>query len=330
MKKEALLPKLKRMIRSHIELKLIFFAVLTLFLFFLAAPIAMLLLKSFQSSGGAFWTHYIEVFTRSGFWSAVGNSFLAAGGSALITTVLAFLLAYTIHYTNLPHGFLKIIRTGAVLPMLLPTITYGFALIYTFGKQGLLTRILGHQLFPIYGLPGLLIGYVIYTLPVAFLLIHNTMGYIDKKFMVVSALMGDKKSDTFFITILRPLTGTLAASFIQSFFLAFTDFGIPASVGGQYEVLASLLYDEMLGSIPDFNKGAVIDKKEKTNPLAMEMAECIVKYVREELQETYPNPLYEGETVNEANQSAYPSKFPEPLTADLLAGHQEFSERCKK
>ena len=69
MKKEALLPKLKRMIRSHIELKLIFFAVLTLFLFFLAAPIAMLLLKSFQSSGGAFWTHYIEVFTRSGFWS---------------------------------------------------------------------------------------------------------------------------------------------------------------------------------------------------------------------------------------------------------------------
>lgn len=258
MKKEALLPKLKRMIRSHIELKLIFFAVLALFLFFLAAPIAMLLLKSFQSSGGAFWTHYIEVFTRSGFWSAVGNSFLAAGGSALITTVLAFLLAYTIHYTNLPHGFLKIIRTGAVLPMLLPTITYGFALIYTFGKQGLLTRILGHQLFPIYGLPGLLIGYVIYTLPVAFLLIHNTMGYIDKKFMVVSALMGDKKSKTFFITILRPLTGTLAASFIQSFFLAFTDFGIPASVGGQYEVLASLLYDEMLGSIPDFNKGAVI------------------------------------------------------------------------
>ena len=65
MKKEALLPKLKRMIRLHIELKLIFFAVLALFLFFLAVPIAMLLLKSFQSSGCAFWTHYIEVFTRS-------------------------------------------------------------------------------------------------------------------------------------------------------------------------------------------------------------------------------------------------------------------------
>ena len=74
----------------------------------------------------------------------------------------------------------------------------------------------------------------------------------------------------------------------------------------------------------------MIEKDGNTNPLAMEMAECIVKYAREELQQTYPNPLYEGETVNEANQSARPSKFPEPLTADLLARHQEFSERCKK
>ena len=142
--------------------------------------------------------------------------------------------------------------------MLLPTITYGFAIIYSVGKQGLITRLLGHQLFDIYGFTGLLLGYVIYTLPVSFLLIHNTMGYIDKKFMVVSRIMGDGGMKTFWITIIRPLLGTLAASFVQCFFLSFTDFGIPASVGGQYEVVASVLYDEMLGSLPDFNNGAVV------------------------------------------------------------------------
>ncbi len=26
-----------------------------------------------------------------------------------------------------------------------------------------------------------MVGYVIYTIPVAFLLIHNTMGFVDKK-----------------------------------------------------------------------------------------------------------------------------------------------------
>src|SRR5699024_6259260 len=73
-----------------------------------------------------------------------------------------------------------------------------------------------------------------------------------------SRIMGDKPLKTFWITLLRPLTGTLAASFVQCFFLAFTDFGIPASVGGQYEVVASVLYDEMLGSLPNFNNGAVV------------------------------------------------------------------------
>ena len=250
--------KLERLIKSQIEIKIIFIAVAVLFLWFLAAPIILLLLKSFQSTGGDFWVHYVDVFTENGFWTSVGNSFKSAGLSAVITTALAFLLAYTVHYTNLPKPLKKLIHGGAVLPMLLPTITYGFAIIYSFGKQGLITRLLGHQLFDIYGFTGLLLGYVIYTLPVSFLLIHNTMGYIDKKFMVVSRIMGDGGMKTFWITIIRPLLGTLAASFVQCFFLSFTDFGIPASVGGQYEVVASVLYDEMLGSLPDFNNGAVV------------------------------------------------------------------------
>ena len=244
--------------RKNIEIKLIFIAVAVLFLWFLAAPILMLLLKSFQDDTGRIWLHYVEVFTTKGFWQAVGNSFQAAGSSAVVTTILAFVLAYTVNYTNLPRILKKVIRGGAVLPMLLPTITYGFAIIYSFGKQGLVTRLLGRQLFDIYGYGGLLLGYVVYTLPVSFLLIQNTMNYIDKKFMIVSRVMGDKGVKTFGITVLRPLLGTLAASLVQCFFLAFTDFGIPASVGGQYEVVASVLYDEMLGSLPNFNNGAVV------------------------------------------------------------------------
>lgn len=174
--------------KKNIEIKILFGAIVLLFILFLAAPIVMLLLKSFQDGTGKFWIHYVEVLSGKGFWKAVGNSLKAAGSSAAITTVLAFILAYTVHYTNLPGGLKKIVRYGAVLPMLLPTITYGFAIIYAFGRQGLITKLIGHQLFDIYGYGGLLIGYIIYTLPISFLLIHNTMGYIDKKFMVVSRI----------------------------------------------------------------------------------------------------------------------------------------------
>ena len=84
---------------------------------------------------------------------------------------------------------------------------------------------------------------MIYTLPVSFVLLSNAMAYIDKKFMTVSRLMGDKAFATFRMTVMRPLMGTLAASFVQAFFLSFTDFGIPAAVGGEFEVIASVLYD---------------------------------------------------------------------------------------
>lgn len=241
------------MTRTNRELKLIFAVIVVLFAVFLAGPILILLGKSLWD-GGLTGEFYASVLSQKGFLPALGNSFAVAGASAAAAT----LLAYGVHYTGLPKWSKRLITSVATLPMFLPTITYGFAIIYSFGKQGLITRLLGRQLFDIYSFFGLMVGYVIYTIPVAFLLIHNTMGFVDKKTLTVSKVMGDKALSTFWIAVLRPLLGTFAGAFIQAFFLCFTDFGIPASVGGGYEVIATLLYNQMLGGIPDFNRGAVI------------------------------------------------------------------------
>ena len=245
--------------RKNREIKLVFTVLAVFFAGFLAVPMISVLVKSFTGNGeAASLSHYVEVLTGRGFLRALGNSIVISVCSALLATVLAFILAYTIHYTNTGKRYKWLISKAAILPMLLPTITYGFAIIYSFGKQGLLTQLFGRQLFDIYGFNGLLLGYVVYTLPISFTLIDNAMGYIDKRFMIVSRLMGDSPLQTFRMTILIPLLGTLATSFIQTFFLCFTDFGIPASVGGQYEVVASVLYTEMLGSVPNFGNGAVV------------------------------------------------------------------------
>ena len=244
--------------RKHWELTLIFILLVILFATFLAVPAIRLLVKSFWGETGLTTEFYTSVLTAPQFGTALRNSFAVSAASALLAVGIAFVMAYLIHYTRLPRGIRRAIQAVATLPMFLPTITYGFAIIYSFGKQGLITRLLGHQIFNIYGFGGLLLGYVIYTVPVAFLLIHNTMGYVDKKTLVVSKAMGDGHLSTFWIAILRPLLGTLAGAFIQSFFLCFTDFGIPASVGGKYDVVATVLYNEMLGGVPDFNRGAVV------------------------------------------------------------------------
>lgn len=74
---------------------------------------------------------------------------------------------------------------------------------------------------------------------------------------------------------------------------------------------------------------AVIDKGDNTNPLAMEMAACIIQKGRSLLLETYPVPVYEGETANEEMISKNTKEFPEPLTVDLLEEHKKFVEECK-
>ena len=137
------------------EIKGIYALVTGVFLVFLLVPILLLLGKSFEYQGGISLRHYADVFTGKGFAGAFARSTAVASLSAAVTTILAFILSYTIHYTNVPGGLKRFIRLAAVIPMLLPTITYGFAIIYSFGKQGLLTRLLGRQLFDIYGFWGM-------------------------------------------------------------------------------------------------------------------------------------------------------------------------------
>lgn len=246
------MPKAKK------EMRIIYFALILLFAVFLLVPLAVLFIRSFETSEGFALSNYLLVLADEGLTGAIWNSIKISGLTAAITTFLAFVLAYSINCTRICRPLKGAVKIGILVPMLLPTITYGFAIIYSFGKQGLITKIFGQDVPDIYGFNGLLIGYVIYTIPAAFLLINNSFKYIDKKFIIVSKLMGDGWLRSFKNTIIRPLLGTLGGAFVLSFILSFTDFGIPASVGGTYDVVATRLYQVMLGSIPNFNNGAVV------------------------------------------------------------------------
>ena len=240
------------------EMRVVFILILLLFAVFLFLPLIILLIRSFETDQGISLANYIAVWKEPDMLAAAWNSVKVSAAAAIIATVSGFILAYSIHCTRIYSPIKGALRTAIILPMLLPTITYGFAIMYSFGNQGLLTKLFGRNLFEIYGFNGLLTGYVIYTLPSAFLLIHNAFGYIDKKIIIVSRLMGDGAVRSFANTIVRPLVGALGGAFVLSFILSFTDFGIPASVGGTYPVVATRLYQVMLGSIPNFNQGAVI------------------------------------------------------------------------
>lgn len=191
--------------KQNNELRVLFVVVAAIFLVFLAILMILVLVKSFTTAEGVVtFQNYIAILSEPDFLTSVTNSLKVSAVAALISVVLAFLLSYTVNCTNLPLGLRKAISLLTQVPMLLPTITYGFAIIYSFGRQGLLTQILGFQPFDIYGFNGLLIGYVIYTLPTSFMLIDNSFKLVDKRFMIVSRIMGDSAPATFYTLSCAP------------------------------------------------------------------------------------------------------------------------------
>lgn len=241
------------------ELKVLYILITLTLAAILIYPLGCVLFQSvLTKEGGIGLTNYTSLLSQSSFWTALANSFTVSGISAAIATLMAFFCAYGLHFTRIRPGVKKVIQIIVLLPLFLPSITYGFAVIYSFGRLGLISQLIAPPPFSIYGFWGLLIADVIYTLPPAFLILYNAFFYVDRNFITVSKLMGDGPWQTFYMTAVRPVVGSLLSAFILSFFLSFTDFGIPVSIAGEYEVIATQLYTTMMGAIPNFGEGAVI------------------------------------------------------------------------
>lgn len=238
--------------------KVLFILLIAFFLAFLLFPIVNVVIEAFNVDGSFSLTNFIEIFTSREILKAFSNSFLISLLSSFITTAVALIAAIGINFTNINKYIKKFVSVIFVLPMFLPTITYGFAIMYSFGKQGYVSKFFGRTLFDIYGIAGLILGFFLYTIPVSFILINNGMKYVDKKYSLVSTLLKDNGFKNFMISVLRPLRFTIVISIIQCFFLSFTDFGVPASLSGRTLLISKTLYDQMMGSIPDFSKGAVV------------------------------------------------------------------------
>ena len=178
--------------------------------------------------------------------------------AAAVATLLGFFAAYGLVISQLPAWVKKAVRILMLLPLFLPSITYGFAVIYSFGRMGLISQFFGPPPFSIYGFWGLLIADVAYLLPPVFLIISNAFIYVDPRYAIVSRVMGDGFLRRFWTSALRPVAGACVSAFMLGFFLAFTDFGIPISIAGQYDVVATELYSTMMGAVPDFGRGAVV------------------------------------------------------------------------
>ena len=81
-----------------------------LFLVFMFVPLGKMLMLSFNVGDGLGLNHYVDIISSNNFRQVMFNSFFVAIVSAMSATFLAFILAYPVHWTNLPNGFKQTIK----------------------------------------------------------------------------------------------------------------------------------------------------------------------------------------------------------------------------
>ena len=240
---------------TDIILLLIVSAVLFALIVFLLLPLSALFMKAFQDNSGNFvWFEQFAKYMSSP--SMVGsllNTIYISSVSTIISVSLAFVYAYSLSRRSIPGK--KIFQFIAMLPLLAPTMLLGICLIYLFGNQGLLTRT--GFVIELYGSLGIIIAESIFCFPVALLILTVAFSASDDRLYEAADVMGTSGIRKMLTITIPSVKYGLISSIFVCFTYSFTDFGAPSVVGGNYNVLATDVYKQVIGQ-QNFNMGAVV------------------------------------------------------------------------
>lgn len=245
MKRHDLEPLLKILVAAAIAVPL---------LVFVLYPMIHILGRSFQTPDGFGLANYATVIGNQRFMRLVYNSLEVTIPTTLITVVLAYGFAYGVQRTCMP--FKNLFRLIALVPLFAPSLVQAQGLVLMLGRNGLINRTFGTD-FSIYGYWGIVISSVLYVFPYAFLIISASLALADNRLYESSRILGAGPLRTFLTVTLPSTRFALMASIFVVFTLVITDFGNPMVVGGDYSVLATEVYNQVIGQA-NFELGTVI------------------------------------------------------------------------
>ncbi len=194
------------------------------------------------------------VFASAQFLPMLQNSVVTTLIATVISVVLAFSLAYALNRSNIRFKNLFVVLF--TVPMLIPSISHGMGLVQLFGDNGLLTNLLGINI-GLYGYKGIVMGSVLYSFPVAFLMFHDSLQYEDFTIYEAASVLGLSKGHQFVTITLPSMRRTIVSAVLAVFTMVFTDYGVPLMTGGTAMTLPVYMYREVIGMM-NFSGGAVV------------------------------------------------------------------------
>lgn len=248
-------PVRQRTSRDDILMRLILVALTLWLVLTVLLPLGALLIKAGEGPGGEFvgLDNFVQYFSNPALTASISNSIMIALVSTVICVLLSFVFAYGLTRTCMPgRGVFKLISQ---IPLLAPSLLPAISLVYLFGNQGIAKGALFGA--SIYGPIGIVIGEVFWTFPHALIIMTTALATSDARLYEAAESLKASAWRTFWtVTIPGARYGLISATFVV-FTLVITDFGVPKVIGGQFNVLATDVYKQVIGQ-QNFRMGAVV------------------------------------------------------------------------
>ncbi|WP_223917597.1 MULTISPECIES: ABC transporter permease [unclassified Arthrobacter] len=180
------------------------------------------------------WAHFIPLITSESSLTALGLSLRTAAASTVLCVVFGVPLALLLARSSFPGQHL--LRAFVLLPLVLPPVVGGIALLYTFGRQGLLGKsmqLAGIQIT--FSTTAVVLAQTFVALPFLVVSLDGALRTAGTKYEAVAATLGARPS-----TVLRRVTlplvlPGLASGAVLSFARCLGEFGATLTFAGSLQ-----------------------------------------------------------------------------------------------
>ncbi len=197
-------------------------------LLFICAPLVSLLWR-------VPWSRLVDLLTREVVTDALLLSLITSLAAALAALALGVPLAL---YLTRMNGFsASLIRAVVVLPMILPPVVGGAALLFAFGRNGLVGSAVSDLtgLVLPYTLTGVIVANTFVALPFVTLTVEGALRASDSRFELAAATLGANESRVTFRVVLPMVRPALIAGGFLGWARALGEFGATITFAGNIQ-----------------------------------------------------------------------------------------------
>ena len=180
------------------------------------------------------WSQFIPLITSEASLTALGLSLQTSAASTALCIVLGIPLALVLARGNFPGQ--RVLRAFVLLPLVLPPVVGGIALLYTFGRQGLLGRsleIAGIQIA--FSTTAVVLAQTFVALPFLVVSLEGALRTAGGKYEAVAATLGARPTTVLRRVSLPLVLPGLASGAVLSFARSLGEFGATLTFAGSLQ-----------------------------------------------------------------------------------------------